>query len=746
MGRSDKGLAAQYSPSMEDVDLREVLRKIWRRKGIIFATVVVLTTLTGIALFQMTKLYTAETLVMIETRGSNIVGIEAVLTGMSADAEAIESEIEVIRSRGLAEKTIKKLKLDQNPEFNETLRPKRFLADLLDLNQFVPKEWLDVLLGRTDEIVLSPEEIEAKKRVRIIDNFLTRLNIAPKGRSRVIGIGFTSENPETASKVANTLADLYIVEQLEVKFEATRRANEWLNSRISGLREKVDASGRAVEEFRRKSGLIESSGVTLAGQQLSELNTQMVLTRTKRAEAEARLRQVIGLVSSPGGVDSAAEVLQSGLIQRLREQEAEVQRKVAELAVEYGERHPKMINARAEVRDIEKKIQSEVNKIVKGLENEVGIAKAREASMVKSLEELKQEVGQSNRATVKLQALERESTADRTLLETFLSRFKETSAQEDVNIQQADARIISFADVPDKHSFPKRTLILALTFVGSFSIGLLLVFIVERLDNGFRSGEQIEKLTGVSVLGLVPVLSGLSKIGKAPESYILERPASAFGESIRTLHTSVLLSHLDEPPKSILITSSLPKEGKTTIASCLARMQAMAGRRTVIIDTDFRRPSVHRAFGIAEQPGLVELLAGEVQLEDVVQTDEASGAHVISSGTSAPNPSNILASDHMKRLLDSLAQTYDLIILDSPPVMAVSDARILSNMADVTVFVVRWAETRREVVNAGLKQIISSSGRLAGVVLSMVDVRKHARYGYSDSGVYYGSVKKYYTG
>jgi capsular exopolysaccharide synthesis family protein len=573
------------------------------------------------------------------------------------------------------------------------------------------------------------------------------MTISPKGRSRVIVVEFTSENPSTAAEIANTHADLYIIEQLEVKFEATRRATAWLNERVAGLRDKVRETERAAETFRQKSGLLEGrgEGVTLTSQELSELTTQLILARTARAEAGARLQQVRELVSSASSVDSAAEVLESLLIQRLREQEAEVERKVAELSVEYGERHPTMINARAEVRDLRNKIQTEVNKIVKGLENEVGVMRVREATLRASLEDMKKRAAKANKASIQLRALEREATANRTLLETFLARFKETSAQEDLNAQTADARIISLAEVPDKPSFPKKRLMIALAFVGSTIIGLMLVFTIEQLDAGFRSGEQIERVTGVPVLGLVPILSGLGRIGTSPETYIVEHPTSAFGESIRTLHTSILLSRVDDPPKSILITSSLPKEGKTVIAACLARLRGKAGQKVVVVDADMRHPNIHRVFGVPLQPGLTELLAGEATFEEVVRKDEATGAHVIAAGRPVPNPPDLLASEQMKRFLGALTKAYDLVVFDSPPVVAVSDARILSNAVDMTVFVVRWADTRREVVGQGLKQIAMSGGHLAGVVLSLVNAKKHARYGYGDSGYYYGRVKKYYT-
>lgn len=729
-----------------EVDLRELLRKVWRRKGVIFGTVTLLTALAGIVVFQLTPRYSAETVLMIEARQSRVVDLEAVLEGLPAGQETIASETAVIRSRGLAEKVIARLGLDRDPEFNERLRPPGWFEELTESMGIPVKEWMASLRGARDKEDLSEEAIRERERVRVVDAFLENLDVASVRRSLIIKVGFTAESPQTAATVANTLADLYIVEQLEAKFEATKRATSWLNERVASLRETVDITERAVEEYRRKSGLLASKGTTLTSQQVSELNTQLILAKAGRAEAEARLTQINKQMSSVDGVDSVAEVLDSLLIQRLREQEATVDRKAAELSQEYGERHPKLINVRAEARDLRAKIHGEVNKIIKGLENEVGIARAREASLKRSFESLKRRIATSNTAEVNLRALEREAQANRLLLETMLTRFKETRAQEDMEAQRPDARVISRADVPELSSFPKKKLILALALVGSFFIGLLLVFAIEQLDHGFRSGEQIEQQTGLPILGLIPKLTGLRRFGKAPQDHILEHPMSALAESFRTLHTSILLSHVDRPPRRILIASALPKEGKTAVAVCLARVLAKSGKKVLLIDTDLRRPGVHEALGMLQTPGLVDLLSGHATREEVVRKDKATGAHVITAGHATSNAPNILSSEQMKALLMELGLAYDLVILDSPPVLAVSDARILACEVDRTVFIVRWAETRREVAVTALRQLTSAGAELAGVLLSMVDVRKHARYGYGDSGYYYGPARKYYTG
>lgn len=730
-----------------DIDLREMIRKIWRRKGTLVGVTVIGTLIATLILFQLTPKYTSMATVMIDPRESQVLDIQAVLSGMPADQETIESEIEVLMSRRLAERVIQKLALYRSPEFNARLRPvsgTRKILRSLNPKSLVPDSMLEWMNLASTGPGLTEEQILGKERIGIIDAHLDKLDVKRVGRSRVIAISVTLANPALAASVANGVADLYIVEQLEAKFDATRRATEWLNDRLAGLRDAVQKSEQAVELYRRTSGLVEGKGVTFASQQATELNSQLILSRSKRAEAQARLQQVERLISASSSVDSVAEVLASRLIQQLRGQEADIQRKAAELSQEFGEKHPKMINIRAEVVDLRRKIGAEVNKIVQGLRNEVAVARARENEMVSNMRGLESRVAGLNQRQVQLRALEREANANRTLYETFLNRFKETNEQQE--FQRPDARVISSADTPNAPSAPKTTILLVVAFVLSAGFGLALVFILETLDKGFRSMDDIEAGTGVPAVGLVPALSGLSSMGKEPQAIILEKPNSAFAESVRALHASILLSNVDQPPKTVLMTSSLPSEGKTSLSLSLTRLVARTGsKRVVIIDCDLRRPLVHRHLGMDIGPGLVQLMAEEASLEDVLRRDEPSGAYVLTAGGTPANPTDLITSEHFAQLLENLKSMFDLIVIDSSPVLAVSDSRILSRMADKTIFVVRWAETRREVVRLGLKQILEAGGDLAGVVLSMVNVKKHARYGYGDSGYYYGRYRKYYS-
>ena len=730
-------LSGITSNDADEIDLRGLLLVLWRRKLAITGTVAVLTVLALVVLYQITPRYSSTALVLLDSREKQIVDIQSVVSGLPADQESISSEIEILRSQGLAEKTIRKLEIYKNPEFNTLLRPATFMQSLGSGVSAI----VGFFMGSGDEQPAPLELQFDKERVAIINAFRKNLEVKRRGESRVISITFESNSPQTAFLVANTLAELYLVEQLEARFETTKRASSWLSERLGDLREQVEQSESAVEDFRRQAGLIEGEHMSLTAQQISELNTQLILARGARAEAEARLRQVTALLESSDSVDSVAEVLSSPLIQSLREQEAEVDRRIAELSNEYGDKHPRMINVRAEMADLRSKITGEVNKIVQNLRNEVSVARAREASLKASLDGLEQRMGDLNTSEIQLRALQREAEANRELYGTFLARFKETSTQEEM--QHNEARIISRAELPSRPSYPNKPLVILLAIGGALVLGVILAFALEQLVPGFLSLEQIEDTLGVRALGLVP---SISRRKGTPEGHAVLNPLSELNEAIRTIYTALSLSHAGQPPKVLLVTSAYPKEGKTTISVLFGRILAMLGKRVLIIDADLRRAEVHSRLGLAATPGLVELLSREASLGDVVQIDKASGLCVVPVGRTGPNASELLSSERLREILDRASAEYDLVIVDSPPSMAVADARMLAHMADVTIFVTRWAVTRREVVALALRQIREAGGTIGGVVLSRVDVRKHSTYGYGDSGAYHGALQKYYRG
>ena len=566
------------------------------------------------------------------------------------------------------------------------------------------------------------------------------------GRSYVIALSFLSEDPAKAARIANHMADTYLATQVEAKYDAAQRATEWLSKRIDELRGQVLEAEAKIVEYRTQNNLVDTSNsnnpITL---QFFQLNTQLALAQAQRAEAEARLSQARSILNGQGGVASAALVLNSPLMTSLRDQETQLIRQLSEMTTIYGENHPQMVNTRAEIQSVRDKMKDEVQRIVQDLANEVAVARARERELTSNMARLQGDAARVDLAGVELADLTREAETNRQLFQTFLTRFREIVEQQ--GLQEPDARILSPADIPTAPSHPKVALFTLIAFAASLVLGVLLVFIVERWDSdyGFRSADEIQSALGVRALALVPDLSRRETQGIPAEDYILQKPNSAYAEALQRVRTSLFLTDGEHPPRTILITSSVPLEGKSTIAASLARQSARSGLKVILIDADLRRPRLHEVIGLPNQNGLSEVLTGRANPEAAIKRDEKSGLDFLPAGVGVVSPPDLFRSSTMKILLEEMAAYYDLVLIDSPPVAAVSDSFTLSGIVDKSVYVIRWEQTPRNVALAGIRQMVDAGADIAGIVLARVDVKKHARYGYADSGYYQGYYRKYYV-
>ncbi|MBP2297438.1 GumC family protein [Azospirillum picis] len=708
-----------------------------RRHKLLIGTVIVIGTgLAAFVAFRMTPLYTAETLIMVEHRKNTVLNFEGVVSDMTPDISALQSEVAILKSPAFAEKVVRKLGLMNDPEFNAALRPEQ-PAWLTALN---PRNWIPASWRQTSDVALSPEEVERNRMTAVINAVLDNTSVRPQGRSYVIAVSFDSEDPRKSSLIANTMADLYLVDQLDTKFTASKRATQWLEERLTDLRKEAQTTGDAVEKYRTEHGLTTASNEnTVVSQQLSALNADYILARSKRQEAETKLREVTTLANSPRGVSAVGDVLGSPLIQALREREVDLQRQIADATNRYGSKHPVLQAMQSQLRDLQGQIKSDVAKIVANLGNEVDLAKGREQALKTSLDQLEAKQNQQQEATVGLRTLERDASTAQSMYEALLTRSQQIAAQTDM--RQPDARVVSEAAIPLDPSQPNRKLMILLALVASGTLGVLLAMLRERAESGFRSPHQFELATGVRSLGIVP---RIPRFGGAPASYIVDKPVSAFAESMQNLRTSLLLANPDGRHRVILFSSSVPGEGKSSVAAAFARTCANAGQRTILVDCDLRRKCLHDMLGLANNRGLSEVLAGTAALEDVIQVDPRTGLHVISAGHGRTLPQDTLGSSGMHQLLSRLSVNYDRVVLDSPPVLAVSEGKLLAALADQTVFIVRWGQTKRGTAMAGLKEVIEAGGEVVGVLFSQVDTRRHAQYEFPDSGRYHG-YRRYYA-
>ena len=744
------GVESSASSSAEELNLRELWRALLRRKLVLFAPVALITL--GVFLWakQQAPMYTGQALVHVENRDAQVLAIEGVVEELVASPATIESEIEFMASPAFARRIVQELDLINDPEFapwllQEEPGPLDAFFELIDPTRYIPQEWWTVLLGgESEEVAAGPIDQETRQLNTASANLLSRLTVEQVGRSYVVALSFLSEDPAKAARIVNAMADEYLVSQVEEKYAAAERAMEWLGERINELRGQVLEAEAKTVEYRTQNNLVNTEAENPLTLQFFQINSQLALAQAQRAEAEARLSQARSVLESDG-IGAAALVLGSPLMDSLRQQETDSLRELADLSSVYGDRHPQMMAAQSRIQSVRDKMQDEVRRIMQDLQNEVSVAVAREREMQNSMTRLQSEAARDDLAGVELGALENEVETNRQLFQTFLLRYREIVEQQ--GLQEADAKVLSPADPPNQPSHPKILLLTAIAFAASSVLGVLLVFLVERWDTdyGFRSADETQALLGVRALALVPDLNRRETQGITAEDYILQKPHSAYSEALQRIRTSLFLSDGDHPPRTILITSSVPLEGKSTIAASLARQSARSGLKVILIDADLRRPRLHELLGLANQNGLSEVLTGRANPEAAIRRDEKSGLDFLPAGVGVVSPPDLFRSSTMRILLEETAAYYDLVILDSPPVAAVSDSFTLSGMVDKSLYVIRWERTPRNVALAGIRQMLDAGADIAGVVLSRVDVKKHARYGYADSGYYQGRYRKYYV-
>ncbi len=743
--------AGAESAGSDELDPRALLRAFWRRK-FMFGAIVALGTGIGVAYaMTATPLYSAETLIRIKPSQPMVIDLPDVGGSFEADDSTISSEIELLESRAFAGRMVDALNLIEDPEFNGSLGPdRRPFWQKIDYMAYLPAPVARFLFGETKAetaaVIAETETRDPKtaERLRTIQAFEEGLSAEQVGRSYVLEVRFRAEKPEKAARIANAIGEAYLVNQLENKYATAEKATQWLTERVAEMRDRVVASDKKIVDFQNARGLSAGGQIDPVQQQLGQINIQLTEAKAVRAEAEARFNQVQSVMRSSGGVEAAAQVLNSPLMLQLRTDESALEQQLAELREVYGERHPQMINLKAELRSVRSKMIGEVERVAQDLSNEVAVARARESELARQVAALRGQVQGQEVSSVELRELEREATSARGLYEEFLTRLRQVT--ETQNLQQADALILSAATVPVDPAWPNKKLIVILAFGFSGILGAILVFVAERWssDFGVRSAEEVQAHLGHRALALVPDLLRRDTRNVSAEEYILQKPASAFAEAVQRVRTSIFLADRERTTRTLLVTSSIPVEGKSMISTALARQTAKSGLKTLLIDADLRRPRLHEVVRTSNTNGLADILYGDLTLDDAMRTDERSGLKFVPAGVAPISPPDLFRSERMARLLEEVGRRFDLVIIDSPPVGAVSDSLILSEQVDKTVYVVRWETTPRKLAASGIQQIEDAGGDLAGVILSRVNIKRHAQYGYADSGTYAGYYGKYY--
>ncbi len=714
-------------PQEDRFELVEYWRGITRRKWSVIGLTLAITLLTAVIVYSIKPVYRASALILIETGKSKVVSVEEVYSGVSANREFFQTQAEIIRSRELASKVVAKLKLATHPEFDPRQREPSFWS-----------KWTAPLGLEPEKSEITEEAAEASA----VGQFLGRLSAEPLKTSSLLRVSFESTDRELAARAANAVADAFIENDLEARYQMTQKATEWLNSRVAGLRQKLSESEKALQEYRERERIIDSKGLAQSGtaKVLEDLFAKLGEARQRRSEAEVAYNQVRALRGTAGAnFESIPAVLRNPVFQDAKKAENEAEKRLTEVAQRYGKEHPRMVQAESELKSSRENTRRQIETIVSALAKEFEVTRANEAAVERTLGEARGQVQGVNRKEYQLGILEREVTSNRQLYDMFIGRFKETSVTND--LQSAIGRVIDRAQVPGGPIRPNTTQVIRTAFVLALLFSMAVALLLDRLDNTVKSSNDVENRLGVGVLSTIPIVAG----GKdAAKRAYLKDPNSVFSESIRTARTGVLLSSIDEEHKVLVVTSSVPGEGKTTFAMSLAFAHAQT-KRVLLIDADMRRPSVAKTLGFDKgTAGLSEYISGAAQASQVIVPIDDTEAKLLPAGHIPPNPLELLLSPKFELAINRLKELFDIIVIDSPPVQLVSDALIIAQHATGVIYVIKADDTPYPLARQGLIKLRRSGAPILGVALNQMDFKRADRYYGEYSGYATYGYKRYY--
>jgi succinoglycan biosynthesis transport protein ExoP len=662
--------------------------------------------------------YQSTATVLVEPNQSKVIKDDPNAAALPADTGVVDTQVEVLKTRAVAERVANRLRLYLDPEFNPEV-PKGVAA-----TRYRP---------------------DAHAMDRVIERVSDQLGVRRLGLTYVIEVTFRAGTPAKAAKIANTFVEEYVAQQVQGKINANRQANGWLNASLDKLRQDSLNADFRMQEYINAHNLMSTDGQAMAEQSVAKLSDEIATASADTAEKSARLAAAQSEFKSGG--DGFGAGVGNETIRDLRKSEADASREVAELAVTFGPRYPDLLKARTKLADIRREVEVETNRILANLGSEVTAARQREGSLRGSFGSARGNVANSNEAQVQLIALKQQADAARKVYEAYLNRADQLAAQD--GVQLPDARMASAAAPPVHPVAPKKSIAaVAAVMIGGIA-ALAAVLVAEFLSSTMRTRGDVEQKLGAPFAGVIPdparLRLGRRRKGSAPADLIVDKPFSSYAEAFRNVRANLQYwGDGKNPPRVIAVTSALPREGKSTTALGLTRALATSGARVILIDCDFRRSALNNMIG-NPQRGLADVLDGKAKMSDVIIKDPRTSALILPWGRS-PGAKEMMSTAVFEEGLAALRERFDHIVIDTPPVLAVADARLIAAKADVALMVSEWNKTPSRAAAAAVELLRAAGVNLAGVALNKVDVRLHAQYGYGDTPYAYKAVQAYHAG
>jgi succinoglycan biosynthesis transport protein ExoP len=700
-------------PSSGSLDISSLLGRYRRHIPLVLGAVAIVLAADIAFTFTRTPRYTGTATIYYAPQPNQVSRDTPQMMQEQARDQAVDTQVEVIKSPLIADAVVDELHLDQDPAFAPPAA--------------APK--------------LAPEQA----RDALVDRVIRYLKVKRVGQTLLVTISYTDPSPIKAARIANAFAAKYIAHDLGEKLSGSRDANVLLNAQIDDMRQKVESAEAAVQAYKSANNLLDlDKDSTLSQQDISVINQQMAVARSDEAQARARLAAAEEqLKSASNGADVGAALGSQTIIQ-LRAQRSALGAKVADLQTRYGPMHPDLLSAEQQLHETDEQIQAEINRIMSNLSAEVQVAHGRTVSIEGSLGQARGVLLTGAAASVKLNELQRNADAARQLYENVLARVKETSAQ--AAVSQSDSRVDTPATPASVPSSPNKPINILLGIILGFGLGIALAAVRERWNSQVTNLDDVEGKLGLPFLGTVPTMqSSIDKLTtKQPIDAVVAHPLSAFAESFRGLTTNLLHSNPGVTVQVLGITSALPSEGKTVTSIAISRVQAMSGMSVILLDCDLRRRSTDILFRGPAEVGLTEVLDGTATLEQAIRIDEKSGAHFVPLTARAHQAKSPFSSQAFDDLLADLRKKYQLIILDTPPLLPVVDTRVLAQKVDALALLVRWRSTPMNAVKSAVHQLDSVHAPVTGVALTQVNVKAQAYSGYGYPAYYHKDFKRYY--